>query len=125
MGAGRVGGGLTVELDDVDAVVVDQGVDELASAVVRRGLGLDVGDVIAEASRSLASWGARRRHEEIGELLLLEDAAFDDLEGLDHRALLPKLLGVGRHGAGEDAADLRAIVSRGRGIDEEGELTSA
>lgn len=55
----------------------------------------------------------RRRHEEVGELLLLEDAALDDLEGLDDGALLPQLFGVGGHGAGKDATDIGVVTSGG------------
>ncbi len=107
-----------VELYDGFAVVGDERADEVDAVLVRGDLRFQVVEVVGETAGAAAPWVLSRVVvEEFGDEGLVEVAFRDELFGLDGRALLVQLAGMGRHRAGKDAADV-GVMSAGGDVED-------
>ncbi|KAF3801852.1 hypothetical protein GCG54_00015074 [Colletotrichum gloeosporioides] len=111
---GRVLDCVHVAVDGGEAVFGDEGLDQGDALGVGGDLGLEIREVVLQsAGAGAAVVLGGLLEQQATDFVFVEAALTDQLRRLDGGALLPESGRRRRHGAGEDATDIRVVAARG------------
>ncbi|TKW49634.1 hypothetical protein CTA1_6123 [Colletotrichum tanaceti] len=111
---GRVLDRVHVPVHDAEAVLRDERLDQRDALGVGRDLRVEVREVVLQSPGARAALVPRGLlEEEATDLLLVETALAHQLRRLDRGTFLPERVRRRRHGARQDAANVRMVSSRG------------